>query len=91
MDLKEKIAELSAKLDKLKENASKLSDAEIGKQLNEIKLELSQLKANEMTARLNNIEDSMKGMAINNLSKIRVDDDADIGEKSPWSNTDGCY
>ena len=91
MDLKEKLAELSAKLDKLKENATALSADEMEKQINEIKLEISKMEENKINSKLDHIEDSMKGMAVNNLSKIRVDDDAEIGAKSPWSNTDGCY
>jgi hypothetical protein len=91
MDQKEKLAELSAKLDKLKENAPALSADEMEKQLNEIKLEISKMEENKINSKLDHIENSMKGMIDETLGKIIVDDDAEIGVRSPWSNTQGCY
>jgi len=91
MDQKEKLAELSTKLDKLKENASILSEAEMAKQLKGIKLEMSQLEANEITSRLDNIEGNMKEMVDQTMSQISVDNDAKIGTKASGARSQGAY
>lgn len=91
MDQKEKLAELSARLDKLKENASALSKAEMAKKFEEIKFEMSQLKENEITTRLDNIEGNMKEMADYELSQIIVANDSKIGTKSPGARSQGAY
>lgn len=91
MNQKEKLAELSAKLDKLKENASTLSEAEMAKQINEIKLEMSKMQQHQITSKLDNIEDIMKEMADQTLSQIRVDNDAKIGTKAPGARSQGAY
>jgi hypothetical protein len=91
MDLKEKLAELSAKLDKLKENASTLSQAETAKQLNEIKLEMSKIQEHQITSKLDNIEGNMKEMADHELSQIIVANDSKIGTKAPGNRSQGVY
>lgn len=91
MNQKEKLAELSAKLDKLKENASTLSEAEMAKQINEIKLEMSKMQEHQITSKLDNIEDIMKEMADQTLSQIRVDNDAKIGTKALGARSQGAY
>lgn len=92
MNQKEKLAELSSRLDKLKENASALSEAEFEKQLKEIKLEMSQMKADEITTRLDNIEDNMKKKADDSfLNQITVDQDSKVGTKSSGSRSHGVY
>lgn len=91
MDRKEKLAELSAKLNKLKENASALSEVEVEKQLKEIELEMSPLEENEITSRLDNIEDNMKKQVDSLLSQITVSQDSKVGIQSSGSRSHGAY
>jgi len=91
MDQKEKLAELSIKLDKLKENALTLSEAEKAKQLNEIKLEMSKMQEHQIISKLDNIEGNMKEMADHTLSQLRVDNDTKVGTKAPGACSHGAY